>query len=44
MAAMACITRLRSARAPIRTTAWRTMASTAALSPKNSAPTMPSLP
>ena len=38
-AASATITRFRSARRPMRTTASSTIASTAALSPKNSAST-----
>ena len=44
MAASAIITRLRRARLPTRTTAWITIASTAAFSPKNSASTKPTLP
>ena len=43
-AAMPTMTRFFSARRPIRTTASSTIASTAALRPKNSAWTMPTLP
>jgi hypothetical protein len=43
-AAMAIMTRLRSARLPTRNTAWITMASTAAFRPKNKASTKPTLP
>ena len=44
MAASAIISRLRNARLPTRTTAWTTIASTAAFSPKNTASTKPTLP
>ena len=44
VAARASISRFRSARLPMRTRECSTMASTAALSPKNSAATMPSCP
>ncbi len=44
VAARAIMIRLRSARLPTRTTAWMTMASTAAFSPKNSASMTPTLP
>ncbi len=44
MAASAIMIRLRSARFPMRTTAWITIASTAGFNPKNSASTNPTLP
>ena len=44
IAASAIMMRLRSARLPTRTTAWITIASTAAFRPKNSASTNPTLP
>ncbi len=44
IAASASMTLLRSARFPTRTSAWITIASTAAFSPKNSASTKPTLP
>ena len=44
IAASAIITRLRNARFPTRTTAWTTIASTAAFSPKNTASMKPTLP
>ena len=43
-AASPIMIRLRSARLPTRTTAWITMASTAAFNPKNSASTKLTLP